>query len=158
MRGNLYKRQEPAGGEAGKGVDSDGKDWHGAANGSEAPGDMTGDHWQKRFFILDPYTQVLRECMGKVGLSRINMRGVRVSRVSIAGHRPHSLRLEAGRGARAASSQEGLPCTLSAENAAECAAWIAALKSASGHREPATPPPSYPTAALLCCHECQGTL
>jgi cysteine-rich repeat protein len=149
MRGNLYKRQEPASGEAGTGVDGDGKGCHGAANGSEAPGDMTGDDWQKRFFTLDPYTQVLRECIGKVGLSRINMRGVRVSRVSIAGHRAHSLRLEAAMGARAASSQEGLPCTLSAETAAECTAWIAALKSASGHREPATPPPSYRSPAVL---------
>ena len=52
-------------------------------------------------------------------------------------------------GAREASSQEGLPCTFSAETAAECTAWIAALKSASGHREPDTPRPSYRSPAVL---------
>ena len=151
MRGYLYRCQESAGGEASKGG-NDGNEWQSAMvlHGSQGSGDASaGDQqWQKRFFTLDPYAQVLREHMGKVAMSRINLRGARVSQASAETERPHSFRLLAGSGASA--TQDGLPCTLSAETAAECAAWMAVLKAVGGARGPTvTLAPAYRSPAVL---------
>ena len=63
-------------------------------NGGKSP-NKRGD-WQKRFFVLDPYTQVLREYLPQEGagtagtcLSRMSVRGATVQDVSMRENRAH---------------------------------------------------------------------
>ena len=99
--------------------------------------------WQQRLFILDPYAQLLREYTGKVALARIDLRGADVQRL---GDRPTGL----GRAHCFSVRGPNAQLTCSAEDAAECEAWVAALKAASGARELPTSRPLSRSPLALC--------
>ena len=103
--------------------------------------------WQKRFFVLDPYTQVLREYLPQEGagtagtcLSRMSVRGAIVQDVSMRENRAHSFEIE--------GPSTTLMC--SADNAQDFRDWVSAVKAASGLPAPAPPRPLYQRPFVLC--------
>jgi len=96
--------------------------------------------WQKRHFILDPYSQVLREYLGSVSVLRMNVRHAVIKNVSQLENRHHTFAIQ------------GLTATIlcSAADGENYTAWVDALEAASGVTPPA-PPATRSTAVIVAC-------